>query len=215
MRVDRRQARLIDALARLGFVVGGLGFVSVLAIITGFNVFNRLWLALLVAILLFTTGCWLTGLACARVSRPSPAAPASSAKKTAVAARRRPHELALLTLITLLFIGGYVATAYLAARSSAAIVATCVANFTRTLAANEQENGLGYLAPPVCRCISQRFLAKNGVIRLALFSSRWMSSTAYLAVTDVEQLACLNRFLKSAHPSSGVIPPTGTEDRRP
>lgn len=215
MRVDRRQARLIDALARLGFVVGGLGFVSVLAIITGFNVFNRLWLALLVAILLFTTGCWLTGLACARVSRPSPAAPASSAKKTAPVAHRRPHELALLTLITLLFIGGYVATAYLAARSSAAIVATCVANFTRILAANELENRLGYLAPPVCQCISQRFVAKNGVIRLALFSSRWMSSTAYLAVTDVEQMACLNRFLKNDHSPSGVIPPTGTEDRRP
>ncbi|PLP92490.1 hypothetical protein CYD26_10455 [Pseudomonas sp. FFUP_PS_473] len=212
MKVDKRQARLIDALARLGFVIGGLGFVSVLAIITGFDVFNRLWLALLVVILIFTTGCWLVGLACARASS-TPADTSPKAPERAVPVRRRrPHELILLTLIMLLFVGGYTATAYLAARAGAAIVATCVTQLTSTLVANEQEQALAYLVGPVCQCISQRFMEKNGVVRLALLHSQWFNIATYSAVTDAEQMACMERFLSRAPPPTHSLPPNRTKD---
>ncbi|MFK0089596.1 hypothetical protein ACIQUS_20150 [Pseudomonas sp. NPDC090755] len=84
-----------------------------------------------------------------------------------------------LVLCLLLAVGiGYPTTLYFAARSIRAIAAACEANLNDPLVIPGEDGRSISIASPVCQCLSQVFLDRNGVVRLALFD------TSALDVTD-------------------------------
>ncbi len=95
-------------------------------------------------------------------------------------------------LLFLALLGG--GTLWLAGRSVDSIVERCAANLQAQVASSEDEQLTALLGKPVCTCMAQTFLDRNGLIRLALFETPMREVSAYKALTADDEQRCLEQF---------------------
>ncbi len=98
--------------------------------------------------------------------------------------------LGLLLLLALLA-GG---TLWLAGRSVDRIVENCADNLQAQVNTPGDEKLTALVGKPVCTCLAQTFLDRNGVIRLALFETPMREVSAYKALTADDEQRCLEQF---------------------
>lgn len=112
-----------------------------------------------------------------------------------------------LVLCLLLAVGvGYPTTLYYAARSIRVIAAACEANLSDKLLIPGEEGGSISIASPVCQCLSQVFLDRNGVVRLALFDTSVLDVTDYQGITEEDEQHCLDRVIAGGPPATAQRP---------
>jgi len=98
--------------------------------------------------------------------------------------------LSMLLLLALLA-GG---TLWLAGRSVDRIVENCTDSLQARVNTLEDEKLTALVGKPVCTCLAQTFLDRNGVIRLALFETPMREVSAYKALTADDEQRCLEQF---------------------
>ena len=59
---------------------------------------------------------------------------------------------------------------------------------------NENEQLAALVGKPVCTCLAQTFLQRNGVIRLALFETPMQEVSGLKALTPADEQRCLAQF---------------------
>lgn len=112
-----------------------------------------------------------------------------------------------LVLCLLLAVGvGYPTTLYYAARSIRVIAAACEANLSDKLLIPGEEGRSISIASPVCQCLSQVFLDRNGVVRLALFDTSVLDVTDYQGITEEDEQHCLDRVIAGGPPATAQRP---------
>ncbi|WP_256591377.1 hypothetical protein [Pseudomonas sp. 2848] len=99
----------------------------------------------------------------------------------------------LMGMLLLLAVLG-AATAWLAGRSVAQIVENCSANLQAQVQVPEDEQLAALVGKPVCTCLAQTFLERNGVIRLALFETPLQKVSGLRALTPADEQRCLAQF---------------------
>ncbi|UVM14599.1 hypothetical protein LOY42_14980 [Pseudomonas sp. B21-023] len=101
----------------------------------------------------------------------------------------------LMGMLLLLAVLG-AATAWLAGRSVAQIVENCSANLQAQAQVQvpEDEQLAALVGKPVCTCLAQTFLERNGVIRLALFETPLQKVSGLRALTPADEQRCLAQF---------------------
>ncbi|UVL17249.1 MULTISPECIES: hypothetical protein [unclassified Pseudomonas] len=99
----------------------------------------------------------------------------------------------LMGMLLLLAVLG-AATAWLAGRSVAQIVENCSANLQAQVQVPEDEQLAALVGKPVCTCLAQTFLERNGVIRLALFETPLQKVSGLRALTPIDEQRCLAQF---------------------
>jgi hypothetical protein len=99
----------------------------------------------------------------------------------------------LMGMLLLLAVLG-AATAWLAGRSVAQIVENCSANLQAQVQVPEDEQLAALVGMPVCTCLAQTFLERNGVIRLALFETPLQKVSGLRALTPADEQRCLAQF---------------------
>lgn len=101
-----------------------------------------------------------------------------------------------LVLCLLVAVGvGYPTTLYFAARSIRTIVAACEVNINDKLELGGNDGRSASIASPICLCLSQVFLDRNGVLRLALFNTSVLSVNDFQGITEKDEQQCLNRVI--------------------
>jgi len=101
---------------------------------------------------------------------------------------------------------GYPTTLYYAARSIRAIAAACETNLSDKLVIPGEEGRSISIASPVCQCLSQVFLDRNGVVRLALFDTSALDVTDYQGITEEDEQYCLDRVIPAGQPTTAQNP---------
>jgi hypothetical protein len=104
----------------------------------------------------------------------------------------RESNVLMGMLLLLAVLGG--ATVWLAGRSVAQIVENCSANLQAQVQAPENEQLAALVGKPVCTCLAQTFLQRNGVIRLALFETPMQEVSGLKALTPADEQRCLAQF---------------------
>ncbi|MCX2888421.1 hypothetical protein OO258_09270 [Pseudomonas sp. DCB_BI] len=104
----------------------------------------------------------------------------------------RESNVLMGTLLLLAVLGG--ATLWLAGRSVEQIVENCSATLQAQVQAPESEQLAALIGKPVCTCLAQTFLARNGVIRLALFNTPLQEVSGLRALTPADEQRCLAQF---------------------
>jgi len=99
----------------------------------------------------------------------------------------------LMGMLLLLAVLG-AATVWLAGRSVAQIVENCSANLLAQVQVPENEQLAALVGKPVCTCLAQTFLQRNGVIRLALFETPMQDVSGLKALTPADEQRCLAQF---------------------
>lgn len=101
-----------------------------------------------------------------------------------------------VALCLLIAVGvGYPTTLYFAARSVRTIIAACEVNLSDKLELpGEGERSIS-IASPLCVCLSELFLDRNGVVRLALFNTSVLAVTDFQGITEEDEQQCLNRVI--------------------
>ncbi|PSS58715.1 hypothetical protein [Pseudomonas sp. BBP2017] len=101
-----------------------------------------------------------------------------------------------IALCLLIAVGvGYPTTLYFAARSVRTIVAACEVNLSDKLGLPGEGERSIPIASPLCACLSQLFLDRNGVLRLALFNTSVLDVTDFQGITEEDEQQCLNRVI--------------------
>ncbi|MFJ3448424.1 hypothetical protein ACIPM0_09390 [Pseudomonas sichuanensis] len=104
----------------------------------------------------------------------------------------RESNVLMGMLLLLAVLGG--ATIWLAGRSVAQIVENCTANLHAQVQGPEDEQLSALVGKPVCTCLAQTFLERNGVIRLALFETPMQEVSGLKALTPADEQRCLAQF---------------------
>ncbi|MEN8641054.1 hypothetical protein [Pseudomonas sichuanensis] len=104
----------------------------------------------------------------------------------------RESNVLMGMLLLLAVLGG--ATIWLAGRSVAQIVENCTANLQAQVQGPEDEQLSALVGKPVCTCLAQTFLERNGVIRLALFETPMQEVSGLKALTPADEQRCLAQF---------------------
>ncbi|WP_322364811.1 hypothetical protein [Pseudomonas sp. Teo4] len=105
----------------------------------------------------------------------------------------RESNILLGMLVLLAVLGG--GTLWLAGRSVARIVEHCETNLQAQVNAPEDEKLAAVVGKPVCTCLAQTFVDRNGVIRLALLAIPVQQEvTAFEALTQEDEQRCLEQF---------------------
>ncbi|WP_313712356.1 hypothetical protein [Pseudomonas sp.] len=104
----------------------------------------------------------------------------------------RESNILLVTLLSLALLGTGIL--WLAGRSVAQIVATCEANLQAQVNVPEDEKLTALVGRPVCTCLAQTFVARNGVMRMALFDTPMHDMSGLKALTRDDEQRCLERF---------------------
>lgn len=101
-----------------------------------------------------------------------------------------------IALCLLIAVGvGYPTTLYFAARSVHSIIVACETNLNDKLQLpGEAERSIS-VASPLCKCLSEVFLDRNGVLRLALFNTSVLEVTDFQGITEEDEQQCLNRVI--------------------
>ncbi|WP_133247599.1 hypothetical protein [Pseudomonas sp. SDI] len=101
-----------------------------------------------------------------------------------------------LALCLLIAVGvGYPTTLYFAARSVRTIVAACETHLNDQLGLPGAGGRPIAAASSLCMCLSELFLDRNGVGRLALFNTSVLEVTDFQGITAEDEQQCLNRVL--------------------
>ncbi|UVL64220.1 hypothetical protein LOY54_13420 [Pseudomonas sp. B21-032] len=101
-----------------------------------------------------------------------------------------------LVLCFLIALGvGYPTTLYYAARSIRTIVAACETNLNDQLAFLGEGGRSVSISSPICLCLSEVFLERNGVLRLALFNTSVFEVSDFQGITEEDEQQCLNRVI--------------------
>lgn len=126
-------------------------------------------------------------------------------KLTLLNAAARESNVLLGTLVLLALLGTSIL--WLAGRSVEHIVNACEANLQAQI---DTPNGgplVAMIAKPVCQCLAQVFLDRNGVIRLALFDTSVLEVTAFKGVTETDEQRCLEQLdLLPEEPTAMIVP---------
>lgn len=104
----------------------------------------------------------------------------------------RESNVLMGTLLLLAVLGS--ATLWLAGRSVAQIVENCSSNLQAQVQVPEDEQLAALVGKPVCTCLAQTFLQRNGVIRLALFETPLQEVSGLHALTPADEQRCLAQF---------------------
>ncbi|WP_236707481.1 hypothetical protein [Pseudomonas sp. Leaf58] len=104
----------------------------------------------------------------------------------------RESNVLLVALVLLALTGG--GTLWLAGRSVAQIVDNCEANLRAQVQTPDDETLGAVVGKPVCTCLAQTFLDRNGVIRLALFKTPMQEVSGLKALTSADEQRCLEQF---------------------
>lgn len=104
----------------------------------------------------------------------------------------RESDILLVILLLLALLGG--GTLWLAGRSVAHIVDSCETNLQAQVDTPEAEKLTVLVGKPVCTCLAQTFLERNGVIRMALFETPMREVSGLKALTLVDEERCLEQF---------------------
>lgn len=104
----------------------------------------------------------------------------------------RESNALLATLLLLAVLGA--GTVWLAGRSVAQIVDHCEASLQGQVQSPEDEQLSALIGKPVCTCLAQTFLDRNGVIRLALFDTPLQEVSGLKALTPADEQRCLEQF---------------------
>lgn len=101
-----------------------------------------------------------------------------------------------IALCLLIAVGvGYPVTLYFAAQSMRTIVAACEVNLNNNLGLPGEGERSVSIASPLCICLSEVFLDRNGVLRLALFNTSVLNVTDFQGITEEDEQHCLNRVI--------------------
>ncbi|MDD2152918.1 hypothetical protein NPS52_20100 [Pseudomonas putida] len=98
--------------------------------------------------------------------------------------------MSVLLLLVLLGAG----TVWLAGHSVAQIVENCTVNLQAQVDIPEDEKLAALVGKPVCTCLAQTFLERNGVLRLALFETPMQEVSGLKALTPADEQRCLAQF---------------------
>lgn len=105
-------------------------------------------------------------------------------------ARESNILLGMLLLLAVLGTG----TLVFASRSVQGIVSGCETNLQAQVDLPEDQAFAALVAHPVCQCLAQTFLDRNGVIRLALFNTPLLEVSAFKGVTAADERQCLEQL---------------------
>jgi hypothetical protein len=89
----------------------------------------------------------------------------------------------------------YPITMFSAAQSIQTLVRDCKQDLDSQIQLYDDQQPPLSFSGPLCKCLSGVFLNKNGIVRLALFRSELLDTTAYRGVTEADEQACLNLVL--------------------
>jgi hypothetical protein len=106
------------------------------------------------------------------------------------------RESNILLGIMVVLCVAYPVTMFSAASSIQTIVRDCKQDLDSQIQRYEDPGSPLSFSEPVCKCLSQAFLDKNGVVRLALFRSQLFDITDFYGVTEADEQACLNLVLE-------------------
>lgn len=123
-------------------------------------------------------------------------------------ARESNILLGMLLLLAVLGLGSLI----LASRSVQGIVSGCETNLQAQVDLPEDQALAALVAQPVCQCLAQTFLERNGVIRLALFNTPLLEVSAFKGVTEADERRCLEQ-LDLLPEATAVAPPQASESR--
>ncbi|MBC3489005.1 hypothetical protein HU764_014760 [Pseudomonas sp. SWRI100] len=87
-----------------------------------------------------------------------------------------------------------VATLWLAGRSVERIVSGCQANLQAQVDVPETVPLAALVGKPICGCLAQTFLDRNGVVRLALFNTPLMEVSSFKQLTPADERRCLEQM---------------------
>ncbi|WP_248920083.1 hypothetical protein [Pseudomonas entomophila] len=116
----------------------------------------------------------------------------------------RESNVLMGMLLLLAVLGG--ATVWLAGRSVEQIVENCTTNLQAQVQAPEDEQLAAVVGKPVCTCLAQTFLKRNGVIRLALFETPMQQVSGLQALTPADEQRCLAQFDLLSEEGSATTP---------
>ncbi|HDS1744699.1 MULTISPECIES: hypothetical protein [Pseudomonas] len=123
-------------------------------------------------------------------------------------ARESNILLGMLLLLAVLGLGSLI----LASRSVQGIVSECETNLQAQVDLPEDQALAALVAQPVCQCLAQTFLERNGVIRLALFNTPLLEVSAFKGVTEADERRCLEQLDLLPEATAGA-PPQASESR--
>ncbi len=104
----------------------------------------------------------------------------------------RESNIALGVLVLLAVLGG--GTLWLAGRSVARIVDNCEANLQAQVQSPVDGQLTALVGKPVCTCLAQTFLDRNGVLRLALFGTPLREASGFKALMPADERHCLAQY---------------------
>lgn len=107
------------------------------------------------------------------------------------------RESNILLAIMIVIGVAYPITMFSAARSIQTIVRDCKQNLDSQIQLYDDQQPPLSFSGPLCKCLSSVFLNKNGIVRLALFRTELLDTTAFKGVTEADERACLNLVLGS------------------
>ncbi|WP_172827552.1 hypothetical protein [Pseudomonas sp. p21] len=116
----------------------------------------------------------------------------------------RESNILLVMLLCLALLG--TGTLWLAGRSVAQIVAICEANLQAQVDIPEDEKLTALVGKPVCTCLAQTFLERNGVLRMALFETPMQEVSGLKALTPVDEQRCLEQFDLLPEEARAIVP---------
>lgn len=105
------------------------------------------------------------------------------------------RESNILLAILLALCIGFPVTMFYAVQSIQTIVKDCQQDLEAQAQMYEEQIPTTSFSRPLCECLSQQFLRKNGVVRLALFNTRILDITDFEGVTPTDEQVCLNSVL--------------------
>ena len=104
----------------------------------------------------------------------------------------RESNILLAMLLLLVLLGG--GTLWLAGNAAARIVDSCAANLQAQVDIPEDEKLAALVGKPVCTCLAQAFLQRNGVLRLAVLGTPLQEVAGLQALTADDEQRCLAQF---------------------
>ncbi|MFJ4053802.1 hypothetical protein ACIPZC_10075 [Pseudomonas sp. NPDC089743] len=123
-------------------------------------------------------------------------------------ARESNILLGMLLLLAMLGVG----TLGLASRSVQGIVSGCETNLQAQVDLPEDQALAALIAKPVCQCLAQTFLERNGVLRLALFNTPLLEVSAFKGLTEADERRCLEQ-LDLLPEATAAAPPQASDSR--
>ncbi|UBM27443.1 hypothetical protein K8374_11000 [Pseudomonas sp. p1(2021b)] len=104
----------------------------------------------------------------------------------------RESNILLGMLVVVAVLG--ISTLWLAGRSVDRIADRCQSNLQTQGDVPEEAAFLALIGKPVCSCLAQAFLDRNGVIRLALFETPLREVSSFQALTPADEQHCLEQW---------------------